>query len=67
MFYISTDVAWILSLALISLSILFFVWFVIHVEYSEERSLKKMVLLVILCSTLGGFGVHLLLLLLGFL
>ena len=67
MFYVNTNVAWMLSSTLISLSILFFIWFVIQVEYGEEKSLKKLVFIVALCSISGGFGIHLLLLLLGFL
>ncbi|MHA2378795.1 MAG: hypothetical protein ACXADO_04320 [Candidatus Thorarchaeota archaeon] len=54
------------SLIFIFLGLFSFGWLVIHVDHSRHRSTLRMILAISLGSILIGFGIHFLLLSLGF-
>jgi len=55
-----------ISILFIFLGLFSFGWLVVHVEHSRHRSMARMILAIALGAILIGFGIHFLLLSLGF-
>jgi hypothetical protein len=55
-----------ISLVFIFLGLFSFGWLVVHVEHSRHRSMARMIMAIAIGAILIGFGIHFLLLSLGF-